>query len=130
MTIFLQNPTKPKSILATILQSPKYYFGNNNYFMLKSPNTNLALIFTKTKYYFGNTLQSQNVILAQTYETQILFLTLVLHILNPSLLGNMITHPSRNTSLTRFIKAHVYHPWQNYSFCKDNQHQRSLNYKV
>ena len=24
-------------------------------------------------------------------------------------MGNIIVHPSRNTSLTRFIKAHVYH---------------------
>ena len=31
--LFLQ---KPKSILATILQRPKYYFCKNNYFMLKA----------------------------------------------------------------------------------------------
>ena len=29
-------------------------------------------------------------------------------------MGNIITHPSKNTSLTKFIKAHVYHPWQNW----------------
>ena len=39
---------------------------------------------------------------------------------------NIIIHPSRNTSLTKFIKTYVYHPRQNYSFCKDNQVQRSL----
>ena len=27
---------KSKSILATISQSPKYYFGKNNYYMLKA----------------------------------------------------------------------------------------------
>ena len=58
-----------------------------------------------------------------------IILTLVLHILNPSLMGNIITHPSRNTSLTKFIKAHVYHPWQNSSFCRDNQAQRSSTTK-
>ena len=41
-------------------------------------------------------------------------------------MGNIITHPSRNTSLTRFIKDH---PWQNYSFCRDNQAQGSLTTK-
>ena len=44
-------------------------------------------------------------------------------------MGNIITHPSKNTSLTKFIKAHVYHPWQNYSFCKDDQAQRSSTTK-
>ena len=44
-------------------------------------------------------------------------------------MGNIITHPSRNTSLIRFIKSHVYHPWQKYSFCRDNQAQRSLTTK-
>ena len=44
-------------------------------------------------------------------------------------MGNIITHPSRNTSFTRFIKAHEYHPWQNYSFCRDNQAQRSSTTK-
>ena len=41
-------------------------------------------------------------------------------------MGNIIIHPSRNISLIRFKKAHVHHPWQNYSFCKVNQAQASL----
>ena len=44
-------------------------------------------------------------------------------------MGNIIIHPLRNTSLTKFIKVHVYHPWQNYSFCRDNQAQGSLTTK-
>ena len=84
----------------------------------KSPNINFALFH-----------KSPNAILAYIYKTQILFSTLALHILNPSLVGNVITHPSRNTSLARFIKAYVYHPWQNYSFCRDNQTQRSSTTK-
>ena len=44
-------------------------------------------------------------------------------------MGNIIIHPSRNTSLSRFIKAHEYHPWQNYSFCRDNQAQGSVTTK-
>ena len=90
--------------MATISQSPKYYFGKkNNYFILKSPNA----------------------ILTHAYKTQILFLTLALHVLNPSLMGNIIIHPSRNISFTRFIKVHV-HQWQNYSSCRVNQAQASL----
>ena len=42
---------------------------------------------------------------------------------------NIIIHPSKNTSLTKFIKAHVYHPWQNHSFCRNNQAQGSLTTK-
>ena len=58
---------------------------------------------TKSKYYLGNYFtkpkilfwqekqllytQSPNTILAHTYKTQILFLTLALHVLNPSLMG-------------------------------------------
>ena len=44
-------------------------------------------------------------------------------------MGNIIIYPSKNTSLTKFIKVHVYHPWQNYSFCRDNQVQGSLTTK-
>ena len=44
-------------------------------------------------------------------------------------MGNIIVYPLRNTSLIRFIKAHEYHSWQNYSFCKDNQAQGSLTTK-
>ena len=44
-------------------------------------------------------------------------------------MGNINLHPSRNTSLTRFIKAYEYHPWQNYSFCRDNQAQGGLTTK-
>ena len=36
---------------------------------------------------------------------------------------------SRKISLIRFMKAHVHHPWQNYSFCKVNQAQASLSAK-
>ena len=36
---------------------------------------------------------------------------------------------SRNISLTRFMKAHMHHSWQNYSFCKVNQTQASLSTK-
>ena len=97
----------PNIILATISQSPKYYFGKKQ------------LLYT----------QIPNVILAHTYKTQILFLTLALHVLNPSLMGNIIIHPLRNISLTRFIKAHVHHPWQNYSSCRVNQAQASLSAK-
>ena len=101
-----------------------------------SPNINLATIFLKPKYYLGNYFTksntlfwqrqllytlSPNAILAHAYKTQILFLTLALHVLNPSLMGNIIIHPSRNISLTRFIKAYVHHPWQNYSSCRVNQ---------
>ena len=116
--------------MALILQNPN----TNLTAISKSPNNNLATIPTKAQIYFGNftktkTLfwqkqllyaQSPNAILAHTYKAQILFLTLVLHILNPSLMGNIITHPLKNTSLTRFMKAHEYHPWQNYSFCRND----------
>ena len=44
-------------------------------------------------------------------------------------MGNIIIHPSRNISLTRFIKAHVDHPWQNYSSYRVNQAQASLSAK-
>jgi len=42
-------------------------------------------------------------------------------------MGNINYSSLKNTSLTIFIttKAHVYHPWQNYSFCRDDQAQRS-----
>ena len=43
---------------------------------------------------------------------------------------NIIVHPSKNTSLIRSIKTHEYHPWQNYSFCRDNQAQGSLTTKL
>ena len=107
-----------------------------------SPNINLATIFLKPKYYLGNYFtkpkipfwqkqllytQSPNVILAHAYKTQILFLTLALQVLSPSLMGNMTIHPSRNISLTRFIKAHVHHSWQNYSSCRVSQAQASLS---
>ena len=52
--------------------------------MLKVQNAILALLY-----------KSPNAILAHTYKAQILFLTLVLHILNPSLVGNIIIHPSK-----------------------------------
>ena len=97
----------PNIILETISQSPKYYFGKKQ------------LLYT----------QSPNVILTHTYKTQILFLTLALHVLNPSLMGNIIIHPLRNISLTRFIKTHAHHPWQNYSSCRVNQAQASLSAK-
>ena len=74
--------------------------------------------FIKPKCYFGIYLQNSNIIL-----------TLVLHILNLSLMENIIIHPSKNTSLTKFIKALVYHPWQNHSFCRNNQAQGSLTTK-
>ena len=60
---------------------------------------------------------------------KILFLTLALHVLNLSLMGNIIIHPLRNISFTRFIKAHMHHPWQNYSSCTVNQAQASLSAK-
>ena len=44
-------------------------------------------------------------------------------------MGNINIHPSRNISLTRFIKIHEYHSWQNYSFCRDNQAQGGLTTK-
>ena len=72
--------------MAIFLQNPtkpKYYFGN---------------YFIKPKCYFGTYLQNSNIIL-----------TFVLHILNPPLMGNIITHLLRNTTLTRFIKVHIYH---------------------
>ena len=72
----------------------------------------------KPKCYFGTYLLNSNIIL-----------TLVLHILNSTLMKNIIIYPSRNTSLTRFVKAHEYHPWQNSSFCSDNQAQRSSTTK-
>ena len=97
----------PNIILATISQSLKYYFGKKNYFILKAQML-FWHILTRLK---------------------ILFLTLALHVLNPSLMGNIIIHPSRNVSLTRFIKAHVHHPWQNYSSCRVNQAQASLSAK-
>ena len=36
---------------------------------------------------------------------------------------------SRKISLIQFMKAHVHHPRQNYSFCKVNQAQASLSTK-
>ena len=60
---------------------------------------------------------------------KILFLTLALYVLSLLLMGNIIIYPSRNISLIRFIKAHVHHPWQNYSFCRVNQAQASLTAK-
>ena len=119
-----------------ILQNLKIIFLN--------PNINLKTIFLKPKYYLGNYFtkpkilfwqkqllytQNPNAILAHAYKTQILFLTLALHALNPSLMGNIIIYPLRNISLTRFIKAHVHHPWQNYSSCRVNQAQASLSAK-
>ena len=74
---------------------PKYYFGT--YFT--KPKYYLDNYFIKPKCYFGTYSQDSNIIL-----------TLVLHILNLTLMGNIIIHPSRNTSLTRFVKAHEYHP--------------------
>ena len=44
-------------------------------------------------------------------------------------MGNTIIHPSRNMSLKRFMKTHVHHLWQNYSFCMVNQAQASLSTK-
>ena len=64
--------------------------------------------------------------MAHAYKTQILFLTLALYVLSLSLMGNIIIHPLRNISLTRFIKAHVHHPWQNNSPYRVNQAQASL----
>ena len=94
----------PNIILATISQSPKYYFGKrNNYFLLKAQILFWHML-TKLKYYLW-------------------------HLLNLSLMGNIIIHPSRNIFLTRFIKAHVHYPWQNYSSCKVNQAQASLSAK-
>ena len=40
--------TKPKSILATIYRGPKYYFGKNNYIMLKAENYFLAKYILKS----------------------------------------------------------------------------------
>ena len=112
--LFLQ---KPKSILATIPTKAQSLFWQ---LFHKAQNTILAKTITlhlKPKCYFGTYLQNANIIL-----------TLVLHLLNLTLMGNIIIHPSRNTSLTRFIKVHEYHPWQNYSFCRDNQAQGRLMY--
>ena len=102
------NPTKPK-----------YYLGN---------------YFTKSKILFWQEkqllyIQIPNAILKHAHKTQILFLTLALYVLSPPLIGNIIIHPSRNISLIRFMKAHVHHPWQNYSSCKVNQAQASLSAK-
>ena len=36
---------------------------------------------------------------------------------------------SRKISLIRFMKAHVHHPWQNYSSYRVNQAQASLSAK-
>ena len=41
-------------------------------------------------------------------------------------MGNIIIHLSRNISLIRFMRAHVHHLWQNYSFYKVNQARASL----
>ena len=86
------NPTKPKYYLGNYFTKPKILFWQEK-----------QLIYT----------QRPNVILAHAHKTQILFLTLALHVLSPSLMGNIIIHPSRNISLIRFVKAHVHHPWQN-----------------
>ena len=71
----------PNANLALILQSPKEYFGKNNYFMLKAQiliwhlftkaQVLLASIFIKPKCYFGTYLLNSNIIL-----------TLALHILS------------------------------------------------
>jgi len=91
----------------------------------KSPNNNLALFYKaqiiiwqlfykdqsnilaktitlclKPKCYFSTTLQSLNAILAYTYKAQILFFfyTCFTYI-NPSLMGNIITHPLKKILL-------------------------------
>ena len=102
-------------------------------------------LFYKAQIYFGNYFtkpkmifwqkqllytQNPNAILAHIYKMQVLFWHLFLHIPNPTLMVNINIHPLRNTSFTRFIKAYEYHPWQNYSFCRNNQAQRKLNYKA
>ena len=104
--------------MATIPTKAQIYFGNYSY---KCPN----LFWQKQLLY----TQNPNAILAHIYKMRVLFWHLFLHIPNPTLMGNINIHPSRNTSLTRFIKAHEYYPWQNYSFCRDNQAQGSLTTK-
>ena len=93
--LFLQ---KPKSIFATIPTKAQIYFGKNNYFTLKAQML-FWHIFTKCKYYFDTCFTYTK---SHTHGKYIYF------------------YPSRSTSLTRFIKAHEYHPWQNYSLRRDN----------
>ena len=100
------NPTKPK-----------YYLGN--YF------TKSKILFWQEKQLLYT--QIPNAIFEHAHKTQILFLTLALYVLSPPLIGNIIIHPLRNIFLIRFMKAHVHHPWQNYSSCKVNQAQASLS---
>ena len=142
--LFWQLFIKPKYYFGIYLTKPKYYF--DTYFT--KPNIILAIIhkaqilfwnlFYKAQYYFGTyftkskyyyiMFKAQNYFLAKTY----------FHILKSLTHGKYKLLISQNISFTKFMgtmlifshnqlaaKAHVYHPWQNYSFCKDGQAQRS-----
>ena len=101
--------------MATILQSPKYYFWQKQLLYAQSPNVSFALILQSPNINLAPISWSPNAIFGTYLQNANIILTLVLHILNLRLTGNISIHPSRNTSLTRFIKAHMHHPWQNYS---------------
>ena len=92
------------------------------------PNINLAL-FYRAQILFWQLFHKTQMLFWHIFTKFKYYFNTCLHILNLSLMGNIIIHPSRNTSLTRFIKVHVYHPWQNYSFCRDSQIQGSLTIK-
>ena len=99
----------PNINLALILQSPN----TNLTTISKSPNNNLALFYKAQIIIWQLFHKAQNTILAKTItlhsqpkcyfgiylQNSNIILTFVLHILNPTLMGNIIIHPSRNTSL-------------------------------
>ena len=128
MIIFLQNLTKPKCYFGTYFTKPKYYFWQ----LLIKPNNTLAPIYKSPNIILTKTitlcLKAQNYFLAKTY----------LHILKSLTYGKYKLFISQKyffyknlCELCLFFhnqlttKAHVYHPWQNYSSCRDGQAQRS-----
>ena len=100
---------KPKYWFDTILQSPYIILAT----ISQSSNANLTLFykdqiliwqyFTKPKYYFGKYFIKPKCYFGTYLQNSNIILTLVLHILNPPLMGNIITHLSRNTSLVLHI---------------------------
>ena len=94
------------------------------------------LYFTKLKYYFGTTLQSPNLfwqlfIKAQNYFLAKYILRSLAHGKYKLLTSQEYFFQQNLWELCLFFhnqlttKVHVYHVWQNFSFCRDNQAQRS-----
>ena len=84
-------------------RSPKCYFWQKQLLYAQSPKLFLGKIYTHGK---NKLLISQKIFLSQNLWELCLFF------------HNQLT-----------TKAHEYHPWQNFSFCSDNQAQRSSTTK-